>query len=151
MNAILHFLHLAAVILWIGGMFFAHFCLRPVVAAQLPPPQRLPLMCAVLGRFFAAVALSVVVILASGLIMLLAVGMAQAPVHWHMMLATGLLMAFIFAIIYLRHFPRLRVAVAASDWPVAGAALNSIRLLVATNLALGTATIAVAVIGKYLG
>jgi uncharacterized membrane protein len=150
MNAILHFLHLAAVILWIGGMFFAHFCLRPVVAAQLPPPQRLPLMSAVLGRFFAAVALAVIVILLSGLAMLLAVGMAQAPMSWHLMLASGLLMAFIFAVIYLRHYPRLRAAVTAGDWPLAGASLNSIRLLVATNLALGTATVAIAVIGKYL-
>lgn len=150
MNAILHFLHLAAVILWIGGMFFAHFCLRPVVAAQLPPPQRLPLMSAVLGRFFAAVALSVIIILLSGLAMLLPVGMAQAPMSWHLMLASGLLMAFIFAVIYLRHYPRLRAAVATSDWPLAAAALNGIRLLVATNLALGTATVAIAVIGKYL-
>jgi uncharacterized membrane protein len=150
MNAILHFLHLAAVILWIGGMFFAHFCLRPVVAAQLPPPQRLPLMSAVLGRFFAAVALAVIVILLSGLAMLLPVGMAQAPMSWHLMLASGLLMAFIFAVIYLRHYPRLRAAVTADDWPLAGASLNSIRLLVATNLALGTATVAIAVIGKYL-
>lgn len=151
MNAILNFLHLAAVIVWVGGMFFAHVCLRPVVATQLPPPQRLPLMSAVLGRFFLAVALAVVIILVSGLLMLLAVGMAQAPVHWHLMLATGLLMAFIFAVIYWRHYPRLRAAVAASDWPVAGAALNGIRLLVATNLALGTATVAIAVIGKSLG
>ena len=151
MNAILHFLHIAAVILWVGGMFFAHFCLRPVVAMQLPPPQRLALMSAVLGRFFAAVALSILIILGSGLVMMLSVGMAQAPIHWHLMLASGLLMAFIFAVIYWRHYPRLRTAVIASDWPLAGAALNGIRLLVATNLALGTATVAIAVIGKYLG
>ncbi|PKO30330.1 MAG: hypothetical protein CVU34_19695 [Betaproteobacteria bacterium HGW-Betaproteobacteria-7] len=150
MNAILHFLHLTAVILWIGGMFFAHFCLRPVVVTQLPPPQRLPLMSAVLGRFFAAVALAVIVILLSGLAMLLPVGMAQAPMSWHLMLASGLLMTFIFAVIYLRHYPRLRAAVATGDWPLAAAALNSIRLLVATNLALGTATVAIAIIGKYL-
>lgn len=150
MNAILHFLHVAAVIIWIGGMFFAHFCLRPVAAAQLPPAQRLPLMSAVLGRFFAAVTLSVVIIVVSGLIMLLDVGMAQAPMHWHLMLASGLLMTFIFSVIGLRHFPRLRTAVATADWPVAAAALNGIRLLVATNLALGTATVAIAVLGKHL-
>lgn len=150
MNAILHFLHIVAVILWIGGMFFAHFCLRPVVAAQLPPPQRLPLMSAVLGRFFSTVALAVIIILISGLAMLLPVGMAQAPMHWHLMLASGLLMTFIFAVIYLRHYPRLRNAVSTGDWPLAGASLNSIRLLVVTNLTLGMATIAIAVIGKYL-
>jgi uncharacterized membrane protein len=150
MKALLHLLHLAGVIVWIGGMFFAHFCLRPVVASQLPPPQRLPLMAAVLGRFFAAVALSVVVIVVSGLAILLPAGMANAPLHWHLMLATGLLMAALFAVVYGLHYPRLRAAVAAADWPAAGAALNGIRQLVATNLGLGALTVAIAVLGQYL-
>jgi len=47
------FLHFAAVVVWIGGMVFAHFCLRPAALATLQPPQRLPLMAAALGRFFA--------------------------------------------------------------------------------------------------
>ena len=42
MRSILLLLHLSGVIVWVGGMFFAHFCLRPVAALQLPPPQRLP-------------------------------------------------------------------------------------------------------------
>jgi uncharacterized membrane protein len=52
MNRLLVLIHLLAVIVWIGGMFFAHVCLRPVAAAQLQPPQRLPLLAAILGRFF---------------------------------------------------------------------------------------------------
>ncbi|KAB2924308.1 MAG: hypothetical protein F9K30_09385 [Dechloromonas sp.] len=150
MKAILQLLHLAGVIVWIGGMFFAHFCLRPVAAAQLPPPQRLPLLAAVLGRFFAVVAISIVIIIGAGLAMLLQVGMAQAPLHWHLMLAGGLLMAGIFAIIYLFHFPLLRAAVAASDWPAAGMAMNRIRVLVMVNLTFGAAVTAIAVLGKYL-
>jgi uncharacterized membrane protein len=150
MKAILQLLHLAGVIVWIGGMFFAHFCLRPVAATQLPPPQRLPLLAAVLGRFFAVVAASILLIIATGLSMMLLVGMAQAPLHWHLMLTTGLLMTAIFAVIYLRYFPRLRSGVATADWPAAGAALNIIRQLVAGNLGLGAATVAIAVLGKYL-
>jgi uncharacterized membrane protein len=38
-------------------------------------------------------------------------------------------------------------AVAASDWPQAGAAMNAIRQLVLTNLLLGVLTVAVAVLG----
>ena len=39
------------VVVWVGGMFFAYVCLRPVAAAQLPPPQRLPLWRCVFDLF----------------------------------------------------------------------------------------------------
>lgn len=151
MRAFLLLLHLSGVIIWVGGMFFAHFCLRPVAAAQLPPPQRLPLLAAVLGRFFKVVAVAVGVILVSGFARMAATGFAQAPLHWHMMSGLGLLMAVIFAVIYLLYYPRFKAAVAVSDWPVAGAAMNRIRLLVATNLALGVATLLVATLGGAFG
>lgn len=150
MRSFLLFLHLAGVIIWVGGMFFAHFCLRPVAAEQLPPAQRLPLLSAVLGRFFVVVALAVAVILASGFASLKLTGFALAPLHWHAMSGLGLLMAGIFAVIYFRVYPRLRAGVAAADWPAAGAAMNRIRLLVATNLLLGGLTLAVATLGAYL-
>ena len=150
MRSILLLLHLAGVIIWIGGMFFAHFCLRPVAAVQLPPPQRLPLLAAVLGRFFRAVALSVVVILLSGFASMMSIGFAQAPLHWHVMSGLGLLMVVIFGVIYHRHFPRLKAGVAAEDWPAAGAAMNKIRLLVATNLLLGGVTVVVATLGALI-
>jgi len=82
---------------------------------------------------------------------MLATGFAPAPLHWHMMSGLGLLMAVIFAVIYLLQYPRLKAAVAASDWPVAGAAMNRIRLLVATNLALGAVTLLVATLGGAFG
>jgi uncharacterized membrane protein len=37
--ATLKLLHVLAIVVWIGGMVFAHFFLRPA-AMQLPPPQR---------------------------------------------------------------------------------------------------------------
>ena len=142
-------LHLAGVIVWVGGMFFAHFCLRPVAAAQLPPPQRLPLLAAVLGRFFTTVAASIIAILVSGFALIGAAGFAQAPIHWHVMSGIGLLMAAIFCVIYFLHYPRLTAGVAAQDWPAAVAAMNRIRQLVATNLLLGTLTVAVATLGVH--
>jgi len=151
MRAFMLLLHLSGVIVWVGGMFFAHFCLRPVAAQQLPPPQRLPFLAAVLGRFFGAVAFAVVAILFSGFAGMAATGFAQAPLHWHAMSGLGLLMAAIFAVIYLRLYPRLKAGVASGDWPAAGAAMNRIRLLVATNLLLGATTLAVATLGPLLG
>lgn len=142
-------LHLAGVIVWIGGMFFAHFCLRPVAARQMPPPQRLPLLAAVLGRFFVAVFAAIAALFASGLATMTAMGFGRSPLHWHLMMGIGLVMAAIFGVIYFTHYPRLKAAVAAQEWPAAGAAMDRIRALVATNLALGAATVAVATLGAY--
>lgn len=147
MRSTLLFLHLAGVIVWIGGMFFAHFCLRPVAAEQLPPPLRLPLLAGVLGRFFRIVAVAIALILLSGIARMLHVGFANAPPHWHVMLSSGLIMTIIFVDIALCHFVRLQAGVAAQDWPAAGAAMNTIRQRVALNLGLGVATVAVACFG----
>jgi uncharacterized membrane protein len=144
-------LHLAGVIIWVGGMFFAHYCLRPVVVAQLAPPQRLPLLAGVLGRFFAVVAVAVGVILGSGFAMMFTVTFKNALLHWHVMMATGLVMAGVFAWIYGALYPRLAAGVAAQDWPTAGAAMERIRKLVAFNLHLGFLTIAIATLGAYFG
>jgi uncharacterized membrane protein len=149
MRPLILLLHLAGVVVWIGGMFFAHFCLRPVVAAQLPPPQRLPLLAAVLGRFFAAVAASIVAIFVSGFAAMLATGFAHAPIHWHLMMGLGLVMTAIFGVIYFAHYPRLGAGITAEDWPAAGAAMNRIRALVAINLGLGALTVVVATLGAY--
>lgn len=151
MRALLLLLHLAGVVVWLGGMFFAHYCLRPVAAQQLPPPQRLPLLAAVLGRFFIAVAVSIVAILGSGFALIAATGFAAAPWPWHLMMGIGLAMAVIFGVIVLRFYPRLQAGVAAQDWPAAGAAMDRIRRLVAINLVLGTATVVVAALGIQLG
>lgn len=144
-HALLVFVHVLGVVVWVGGMGFAHFVLRPSAVQTLQPPQRLPLMAAALGRFFRIVTMAVVAIVISGAWVLLSVGWASAPRAWHVMLGTGLVMAGVFAWIYGRLYPRLRDAVAASEWPQAAAALDRIRRLVLFNLVLGVVTIAVAV------
>ena len=62
-------LHVLAIVVWIGGMVFAHFFLRPALA-QLEPPVRLRLMHEVLGRFFKAVLVASLLTLVSGVWML---------------------------------------------------------------------------------
>lgn len=146
MNRILVLLHLAAVIVWLGGMFFAHVCLRPVAAAQLQPPQRLPLLAAVLGRFFAAVGWALVLLWGSGLLRLAQAG-GTGPWSWHAMAGIAAAMTAIFVWIVARHHRPMRAAVARQDWPAAGTAMNSIRPLVLLNLVLGFVVVAVAVLG----
>lgn len=145
-------LHLLAVIVWVGGMVFAHFFLRPA-AQSLEPPLRVQLMQGVLQRFLGAVGGAVAVVLASGVWMIgrAARQAAQAggfsmPPGWAAMAVLGLVMAAIFGHIRFALFPRLRRAVAAADWPAGGKALADIRRWVAVNLALGSLTVAIAVL-----
>jgi uncharacterized membrane protein len=142
MHSLLVFLHLAAAILWIGGMAFVVLALRPAVAAQLAPPQRLPLMIAVLRRFFAVVVASIAVLLATGVPMLLQAPEGQAPRGWHAMAGLGVLMMLVFGHIWFAPWRRAQRAVAAQDWPEGGRRLNQIALLVKFNLGLGWLAIA---------
>ncbi len=135
---ILNLLHILATVIWVGGMFFAHQCLRPVVLAQLEPPQRLRLWNGVFGRFFPWVWLSLVVLIATGQILVVGMGgMAAVPYPAHIMVGIGYLMSAIFMYIYFGPYARLRKAVAAENWPAGGQSLNLIRQLVGTNLILG--------------
>jgi uncharacterized membrane protein len=148
--AFLKLVHVLAIVVWIGGMFFSLFFLRPA-ALQLEPPQRVRLMHAALQRFFSAVLVSVVLVLATGLWMIgrVAKDSVQAglgfsmPLHWTLMAALGIVMMAIFGHIRFALFKRLNRAVDSSDWAAGGAALASIRTFVGINLALGVAIIAI--------
>ncbi|MCJ7798704.1 MAG: CopD family protein [Polaromonas sp.] len=142
MYALMKFLHLLAAIVWLGGISVVLMALRPVAAALLSPPQRLPLIAQVLGRFFVLVWLSIGVLLLTGLPMLLSVGMKGAPVGWHLMLGIGLLMFALFGHLYFGPFRRLKQAVGTSNWPEGGRRVGQIVLLALTNLVLGALAIA---------
>jgi uncharacterized membrane protein len=142
MHNLLVFLHLVAAILWVGGMAFVLMALRPAVAAQLQPPQRLPLMVQVLRRFFAVVLACIAVLLATGVPLLLQVPGAQAPRGWHAMAGLGIVMMLVFGHIWFAPWRRAQRAVAAQDWPEGGKRLNQIATLVKVNLVLGFVAIA---------
>ena len=142
--AALKTVHVLAIILWIGGMAFAHFFLRPAVA-QLEAPVRLRLMHDVLGRFFQAVLVAALLTLASGVWMLGRVakqvvqsgGNFEMPLAWTVMAAVGVAMVAIFMHIRFVLFKRLGRAVAASEWAAGAAVLAQIRTWVSINLGLG--------------
>jgi uncharacterized membrane protein len=144
----LKFVHLAAGVIWLGGMSLVIFALRPVAIARLLPPVRLPLMTAVLSRFFVMVWLCIAILLASGLWMLSGADMKLAPKGWHVMSGIGTLMCLIFAHIWFGPFLRLKSAVLAADWPTAGKALGQIHPLVLTNFSLGWLAVAAVIIWR---
>lgn len=140
----LKLVHLLSVIVWIGGMVFAYFFLRPALAS-LETPQRVRLMHAILGRFFRVVLPIAGLTLITGLWMIGRVakqtvqagGSFQMPLSWTVMAVLGILMVLIFAHIRFALYKRLGRAVLASDWQAGGTALASLRVWVAVNIFLG--------------
>lgn len=149
--ATLKTLHVLAIIVWIGGMAFAHLFLRPAVA-QLEPPVRLRLMHDVLGRFFRAVLVASLLTLASGIWMLGRVakqavqsgGSFQMPLSWTIMATLGIVMVAIFMHIRFALYKKLDRAVVGQDWSAGGAALAKVRTWVAINLGIGVVVLLVA-------
>ncbi len=147
-------LHLLAIIVWIGGMVFAHFFLRPALPA-FEPAVRVRLMHAVLGRFFSAVLASMAITLVTGVWMIgnLAKQVVQAggnfnmPLEWTLMATLGIVMMLIFGHIRFALYKRLGRAVQAADWPAGAAALAQIRTSVLVNLVLGVLIVVITLLG----
>ena len=152
--AALKSIHLLSIIVWIGGMVFVQFFLRPAVAS-LEAPQRVRLMHEVLGRFFNAVLWAAGLTLASGLWMIGRVAKAAVqsggnfsmPLEWTVMAALGIVMIGIFGHIRFALYKRLSRAVTAAAWPAGGAALASIRTWVMVNLVIGVAIVVITLLG----
>jgi len=144
-------LHLLAATLWVGGMAVMHVAVRPAAVHTLEVPQRLAFLCDALGRFFAWVVAAVLVLPVTGFLMLAASG-GMRGTHWriHAMLGIGLVMIAIFGRIRMLDYPRLQRAVAAAQWPAAGAAMAQLRRWVSVNLLLGIAVFVIVLLGRAL-
>jgi uncharacterized membrane protein len=144
-------LHLLSAVVWVGGMFFAYVCLRPVAAQLLDPPVRLTLWSRVFTKFFNFVWLSIILLIITGHAMIsMSGGMAGVGEHVHIMLLLGYVMFVIYGHLFFASFKRLKLAVAISDWDDAANRLNSMRRMVGINLSLGLITIIVGSGGRFL-
>lgn len=149
--ATLKTLHLLSIIVWIGGMAFTHFFMRPAVA-KLEPSVRLQLMHDVLGRFFRVVFVASLLTLISGVWMLGRVakqvvqsgGSFDMPLTWTVMAVLGVVMVAIFMHIRFALYKRLGRFVSAGEWGAGDLALAQIRNWVAVNLSLGVVVLLVA-------
>jgi len=140
--SLIKFLHLAAAITWLGGIGFMLFALRPAAMATLEPPQRLPLLSAALQRFLWIARGAIIVLLVSGVTMLLMVGFKNAPIGWHLMFGVAIVMFAIFGRLEGGPAKRLKKAVAASNWPEAGAQMKQVPPLAMSIFVLGWIAIA---------
>jgi uncharacterized membrane protein len=145
-------LHAVSAVVWVGGMFFAHQVLRPAAAA-LDPRPRLLLWSRVLGRFFAWVIAAIVVLLASGCVLVFAAfgGFGKVGLHVNLMQGIGILMMLLFFHLYFAPWRRFRLAVGREDWAEGSRQLGQIRTIVTVNLLLGLIVVAIGSSGRYWG
>ncbi|MCY7369361.1 MAG: CopD family protein [Polaromonas sp.] len=150
MYEIIKLVHLSAAIVWVGGMTFMLYALRPAAMAALDAMPRARLMVAVMQRFFLMVAIAVLLLFTTGTNLYTtgfrsvkaATGVGSVPLGWNAMLVLGLLMFAIFGHIYFSGFRKFRRAVAEDSWPAAATAAARIHTLVVLNFGLGWLAIA---------
>ena len=144
------FFHILAAVIWVGGMAFAHFMLRPATAA-LEPSVRLGLWSRVLARFLPTAGIAALVLLASGygMVVFALGGFGSLALHVNIMQTIGIVMVLAYGHLYFAPWPRFRRAVEAGDLAVAAAQLAQIRTIVTLNLVLGLITVVVGATGRY--
>lgn len=151
--AALKLIHLLSVIVWIGGMVFSHFFLRPALG-ELDPPVKARLMLAVLSRFLNAVLVLGTLTVGTGVWMIgrVAKQTVQAglpfnmPLEWWVMAGLGIFMWLVLGHIRFVLYSRLRRAVEGLDWSAANSVLVQIRHWVLFNLMVGLVIVVVVVL-----
>ena len=145
-------IHVLSAAVWVGGMFFALIVLRPA-AGPWEPAVRLALWHRVFARFFPAVGVTVLALLATGHAMILVElgGFAEIDLSVHLMQGTGVLMALLFLWLLVGPYRRFLKALDAGTPPAAGRAIEGIRWIITVNLALGVVTLVLATTGRYWG
>lgn len=146
-------LHTVAAVVWVGGMFFAHLILRPVLAGR-PAPERMAVWREVFPRFFFWVWVSIAVLLATGYSTLLLgfkAGFTGGPGHVDVMQLIGLAMIALYTQLFFGPWQGFKRAFAQGDLPKAAEYQLRIRHIVTANLILGMISILVGVAGSLLG
>lgn len=137
-------LHLAAGIVWMGGMAFMLLALRPAAISVLDAHHRNRLMGAVWGRFFIVVAVAIAVLFFSGMHLYtaifratrLATGEGGVPLGWNIMVMLGLLMMLLFGHIY-GQYRRYRRGLRTNDNTLVLRAATQIHVWMLVNFILG--------------
>ncbi len=145
-------LHILAAIIWVGGMFFAYVCLRPVAVKLLEPPLRLRLWAGTFQRFFLFVWLAVVLLPVTGWYMTDRSygGLVSAPTAVLLMAGVGTLMILLYLHVFFAPYRRLRRSVAAGDFKEGVRQLASIRRIIGINTLLGMFVVLIAVAARML-
>lgn len=141
-NSLAQFIHLLAVVVWIGGIVFMDGFLAPVLRRSIAQAEHRALLLYVLFRnFFAAIwgAGSALVITGYGMVFLRGGFGTLGTAQWAMVLL-GSAMVLLALYIFFVPFLRMRTAVLHREWGAACAQAAQIRALSTVNIVLAVPT-----------
>jgi len=150
-NALAIILHLIAINIWIGGMFFIIVVLGKVVTT-LEKPEQHAFWLQILKRFFIWVWLAVVGLLGTGIGMIFYRfgGPVSSPPYVLVMAAFGISMALVFFAIYFVFYRKFQRELQAGNQEAARRQLRIIRRLGIVNMVLGLCVVIVIGGGPFL-
>lgn len=142
-------LHTLSAIVWVGGMFFTYFILRPA-ASSLGESERIKLWAKVLKVFFNWVWASAILLLITGYWQIFWIfgGVIGLQFYIKLMMGIGILMIFIFFYLYFGPYELFIKSVKKEEWVQAKKNLDLIRKIVFINLLLGLLTSAIGASGR---
>ena len=151
LNAFSIILHLVAINIWVGGMFFIIMVLGKVVSS-LEVPEQLAFWKTILERFFIWVWIAIIGLLASGIGMIFYRfgGLANTPTYILMMACLGISMVILFAIIYFVFYQNFLRDLNTGNVEASRHQLRIIRRLGIVNMVLGFCIVVVIGGGPYL-
>ena len=149
-NAITTVLHLLAINVWVGGMFFLIMVLSHAITT-LEQPQQLALWAKILKYFFFWVWLAVLTLLSSGISMLVYRfhDFMNAPVYVLVMVCLGVLMILIFLLMYFIVYPKFKRSFQNQAIEMSLDQLRVLRILGFVNMLLGLCVVVVIGGGPY--
>ena len=142
-NSLAQFIHLLAVVIWIGGILFMDGFLAPALKraiAQAEPRARL--LYGLFRNFFAVIwgAGASLVITGYGMVFLRGGFGVLSSAQW-VMVVLGSLMVLLALYIFFVPFLRMRAAVLGGQWDAACVQAGQIRLLSSLNIVLALPTL----------
>ncbi|MBN2680459.1 CopD family protein [Acidithiobacillus montserratensis] len=146
------FVHILAVIVWIGGLFFVTMVLAPTLKKEIGQNStRIALMHVLLRRFFFWVLIASLLLLLTGYSMVFVFygGFAALSVPVWLMVVLGTIMVLIVLHTFFAPLKRLRRAVRDQDWQAGAKALGQVRMLANINLGLSFVVILVGIWGVF--
>ena len=151
LNAIAIILHLIAINVWVGGMFFLVMVLGPAINT-LERAQQLAVWARILKSFFFWVWLAVLTLLSSGIGMLVYrfYDFMNAPAYVLVMACLGVLMIVVFLLIYFIFYQRFKHAIQNQALERAIDHLRVIRILGFINMLLGLCVVIAIGGGPYI-
>lgn len=143
-------LHLIAINIWVGGMFFVVVVFNHVTV-NLERALLYATWYKALSRFFSLIWLAMALLLATGGWMIRGIygGVAGVPLHILLMATLGSMMMAVFVFTYFAPYRKFRQALQRRDYEACDTQLEKVRLLGRVNMVIGLCVVIVIGAGPH--